>query len=77
MSTLTYSCDGVAAPAAEAAEKGQRRQFWRRIYDGIIAAQQQRAEREIAAYIASHGGVFTDDTEREIMQRLSGGRRSV
>ena len=61
MSTLTYSHDGVAAPAAEATERGQRRPFWRRVYDGIIAAQQRRAEREIAAYLASHGGVFTDD----------------
>jgi hypothetical protein len=58
MSTLTYSHDGVAAPAAEATQRGQRRPFWRRVYDGIVAAQQRRAEREI-------------------MERLSGGRRSV
>ena len=77
MSTLTYSHDAATAPAAEAIERGERRPFWRRVYDGIVAAQQRRAEREIAAYLASHGGVFTDDTEREIMQRLSGGRRSV
>jgi hypothetical protein len=77
MSTLTYSHGSVAAPAAEAADKGQPKSFWRRVYDGMIASQQRRAEREIAAYLASHGGVFTDDTEREIMQRLSGGRRSV
>jgi hypothetical protein len=77
MSTLTYSHDSVAAPSAETAEKRFRRPFWRRVFDGMIASQQRRAEREIAAYLASHGGVFTDDTEREIMQRLSGHRRSV
>src|ERR1700674_3628010 len=77
MSTLTYSHDSVATPAAEAAGKGQRRPFWRRAVDAVIASQQRRAEREIATYLASHGGLFTDDTEREIMQRLSGGRRSV
>ena len=44
----------------------------------MVASQQRRAEREIAAYLASHGGLFTDDTEREIMQRLSGSaKRSV
>ena len=77
MSTLTYSHDSVAAPLAETAEKGERKPLWRRAFDGIIASQQRRAEREIAAYLASHGGVFTDDTEREIMRRLSGHRRSV
>jgi hypothetical protein len=77
MSTLTYSHDDVATPAAEAAPQEQRKPVWRRVFDAMVAAQQRRAEREIAAYLASHGGVFTDDTEREIMQRLSGGRRSV
>jgi hypothetical protein len=78
MSTLAYSHDSVAAPsAAEATEKVRRQSIWRRAVDAVIASQQRRAEREIAAYLASHGGVFTDDTEREIMQRLSGGRRSV
>ena len=78
MSTLTYSHDGIAATAAiEATEKVRRQPFWRRAFDAIIASQQRRAEREIEAYLARHGGVFTDETEREIMQRFSGGRRSV
>jgi hypothetical protein len=76
MSTLTYSHDGVAAP--EAAEQSQRRPFWRRVFEAMVASQQRRAEREIAIYLASHGGLFTDDTEREIMRRMSGNsRRSV
>jgi hypothetical protein len=78
MSTLTYSHDGVVAPSAvEATDKVRRRPFWRRAVDAIIASQQRRAEREIEAYLARHGGMLTDDTEREIMQRFSGGRRSV
>jgi hypothetical protein len=78
MSTLTYSHDSVAAPTAEAAARSQRKPIWRRIFDAMIASQQRRAEREIAVYLSSHGGLFTDDTEREIMRRLSGNaRRSV
>ena len=44
----------------------------------MIASQQRRAEREIATYLSSHGGLFTDDMEREIMRRMSGNaKRSV
>jgi len=82
MSTLTYSHDGIVAPAVETAapsqSEGQRKPIWRRIFDGMIASQQRRAEREIAMYLSSHGGLFTDDMEREIMRRMSGNnRRSV
>jgi hypothetical protein len=78
MSTLTYSHDGIAAPAAEARSQPKRKSFWRRVFDAHIAAQQRRAEREVAAYLARHGGLFTDGMEREIMNRLSGNsRRSV
>jgi hypothetical protein len=48
------------------------------MFDRIVAAQQRRAERDIAQYLKERGGLLNDDTEREIMQRLSGGaRRSV
>ena len=78
MSTLTYSHDTIAAPAAEAAAQGERKPFWRRVFDGMVAVQQRRAEREIAAYLSTRGGLFSDDTEREIMGRLSGNaKRSV
>ena len=74
MSTLTYSHDTAIAAESGVAEK-PRGSFWRRGFDAIIASRQRRAEREVAAYLASHGGLFTDDMEREIMQRLSGGKR--
>ena len=59
-------------------DRWAKKGVWRRVFDAMIASQQRRAEREISSYLASHGGLFTDDTEREIMRRLSGNsRRSV
>lgn len=74
MSTLAYTHDTLAAPAVETAPSA-RRSMWRRIIDAISAAQQRRADREIALYLSNHGGLFTDDMEREIMRRLSGSSR--
>ena len=76
MSTLTYTHDTLAPPAVETAPSA-RRSTWRRIIDAISASQQRRADREIALYLANHGGLFTDDMEREIMRRLSGNSRRV
>jgi hypothetical protein len=74
MSTLTYTHDTLGAPAAETVPS-VRKSTWRRIIDAISVAQQRRADREIALYLANHGGVFTDDMEREVMRRLSGNSR--
>jgi len=74
MSTLTYS-PRTYAPATAEAQAPARTSFWRRLFDNMIAARQRRADREIAAYIASHGGHLTDEVERGIMQGLSGGNR--
>ena len=76
MSTLTYSRSHLA-DAAGAAAKPERKGFWRGLYEGFVATRQRRAEREIAAYIESHGGLLTDDMEREIMQRLAGSRQKL
>jgi len=44
----------------------------------MIAGQQRCAEREIARYLASPGGLFTDDMELEMMRRMWGhARRAV
>jgi hypothetical protein len=75
MSTITYS-DRHAAEAAPV-EQPERRGFWRRVYEGIMANQQRRADREIARYIERHGGLLTDDMERQIMHRLAGGGRGL
>src|SRR5262245_44765603 len=74
MSTLTYSRSHLA-DAASTAGKPERKGFWRRVYEALVASQQRRADREIAAYIARHGGLLTDDMERQIMQRIAGDRR--
>jgi hypothetical protein len=72
MSTLTYADrDIVSTGAAET--KPARKPFWARLYAAIVAAQQRRAEREIARFIASRGPL-TDELEREIMRRLSGAK---
>ena len=76
MSTLTYT-DGRFAPSASEA-KVQRKPFWRRIFDRLIEGQQRRADREIARFLESHGGLLTDEMEREIMRRLTrNSRRAV
>ncbi len=78
MSTLTYTHGNV--PTAERTSEAvatERPGFWRRVFDRMMAAQQRRAEREIAAYLKSHGGLLTDDMEREIGERLAGRKRSV
>jgi hypothetical protein len=77
MSTLTYANRG-AASAAPADARPARKPIWRRMFDALIESQQRRAEREIARYLASHGGLINDDMEREMMRRLIGnGRRPL
>ena len=67
MSVLTYS-DKHLNTASTA--KPARPSFWRRAYEAMVDSQQRRAEREVARYLASHGGLLTDDMEREIMQKV-------
>lgn len=74
MSTLSYTHDTLGAPAVDTTPIA-RKSMWRRIIDAMSATQQRRADREIALYLANHGGLFTDDVEREIMGRLSGNSR--
>jgi hypothetical protein len=76
MSTLTYHTHDLAGSAGATATSPSRPSIWRRAYDALVASQQMRAEREVANYLASHGGLLTDDMEREIMLRLNGSRRS-
>jgi hypothetical protein len=71
MSTLTVT-HGEAAPAASAASS---KSFWQRAYEAIIVSRQRRAERDIAAFLGRTGGTLSDETEREIMRRLSGQNR--
>jgi hypothetical protein len=45
----------------------------RRIYDAMYRSRQMQAEREVAAYLESTGGRFTDDIERRLTERLISG----
>ncbi len=46
--------------------------LWRMIRSALAEARQAQAEREIANYIASTGGKFTDQSEREIERIYAG-----
>jgi len=70
MSTLTYTSQ-TYAPAAPETEKAPRQSFWRRLGNALIESQQRRADREIARFLASRGGLLTDEVEREIMRRVT------
>lgn len=53
----------------------QRAQAYRqnplgKLFALLVAVRQRQADREIARYIATTGGKFTDQVEREITRRL-------
>jgi hypothetical protein len=52
-----------------------RPSFWRKLYVAMLASRQRAAEREIALYLHTIGGKFTDDAEREIERRFLGQSR--
>jgi tRNA A-37 threonylcarbamoyl transferase component Bud32 len=47
---------------------------WRRLFNAMIEARQRQVDREIARYLRSYGGKFTDQAEREIEERILGSR---
>lgn len=46
--------------------------MWRMIRSALAEARQAQVEREIEAYLASTGGKFTDQSEREIERICTG-----
>ena len=44
--------------------------LWRMVRDALVEARQAQVDREIENYLASTGGKFTDESEREI-ERIS------
>ena len=68
MSTLTTTTDILASAASQTPAS---KPFWRKMFEAMIASRERRAEREIAAFIASRGGLLNDEIERDIMRRLS------
>ena len=61
--------------ANPASHSGRARQLsrpgrLRRLLDAVVASPQQQIQHEIARYLESTGGRFTDSIEREIEERL-------
>ena len=54
------------APARSEPKRG----FFRVLFDAMILARRHDAEREIARYLKSTGGKFTDESEREVERLL-------
>jgi len=63
----------VSAPRTFAfrqkAARAPKRSLLSRVFHYIDEANRRRADREIARYMDSNGGKFTDTTEREIEKR--------
>jgi hypothetical protein len=72
MSTLTTTTGVLVPSAREVKSTVTRKPFWRLIFEAMITSRQRQADREIAAYVAGHGGPLTDEMEREIMRRVIG-----
>jgi hypothetical protein len=62
------------SPSGRAKERS-RPGLVRRFVDALVASRLQQAEQEIARYLESTGGKFTDSVEREIEERLYPHRR--
>lgn len=48
----------------------KQRTLFRRLLDALAESRRHRAEYEVARYLDSLGGKFTDEAEREIERRL-------
>jgi len=51
-----------------------RQGIFRRIFAAIARSDQRRIEKEVARFLAAHGGRFTDDIERQLGERFFRGR---
>ncbi len=64
-SSLSRSLSGPAAHHSST-QQPVRSGLFRRIVEAVAQANQRRAERVIAAYVARNGGKLTDSLERGI-----------
>ena len=65
---IALALHDLAVPAAPA-----RKSFVSRFLAALMETRLHQAEREIARYIDSCGGKFTDEAEREIERRFLSG----
>ena len=45
--------------------------FLRHLFKGVNKSRHSHMDRQIARFIESHGGHFTDELERELMRRMT------
>jgi hypothetical protein len=57
----------------DAVKVAPARSFLHRLFDAVFESRQQRAERDIEAYLARTGHRFTDSIERELNDHMFGG----
>jgi hypothetical protein len=60
----------ISSDAHSTPSKPHKRNLFLRIVDAIGDTNRRKAEREIARFIALHGGRITDSVERSIGERL-------
>jgi hypothetical protein len=54
-------------------KEAPRRSYLRRLFNAVFESSEQRAERDIEAYLARTGHRFTDSIERELNEHMFGG----
>lgn len=62
----TFTADLAPATSVETSVAKPRVGFFKRFLTAMMEARERAAEREIERYIAAHGGVLTDNIERDI-----------
>jgi hypothetical protein len=70
MANSAYFFPESVSPSGRARPHRSWRTLLRRALDAVVEARHHYAEREVARYIQSTGGKFTDTVEREIQDRL-------
>ena len=67
---LAFTRPSVTQRSATQYAARPQRSLIGRLLDAVMVARQREAEREVARYLASTGGKFTDEAEREIERRF-------
>jgi hypothetical protein len=67
---LAFTQPSVTQRSATKSPARPQRSLIGRLLDAVMVARQREAEREVARYLASTGGKFTDEAEREIERRF-------
>lgn len=62
-----------AVPSRQIAAAAPRLHFLRRLFDALVESRQQRAQRDVSAFVARRGHRLTDSVEREINEHLFDG----